>query len=56
VDKCAAESAAGGAVVIHDRQREAEADVVFAGATFRPEAMVFLLTHVCEHTTVPLRS
>jgi 3,4-dihydroxy 2-butanone 4-phosphate synthase/3,4-dihydroxy 2-butanone 4-phosphate synthase/GTP cyclohydrolase II len=53
LEKCAAHLAAGGGVVIHDERREAEADVVFAGATVRPEAMVYLLTQVCGHTTVP---
>jgi 3,4-dihydroxy 2-butanone 4-phosphate synthase len=53
VEKCAAQLAAGGGVVIHDPQREAEADVVFAGATLRPESMVFLLSQVWGHTTVP---
>ena len=53
VDKCAAQLAAGGGVVIYDPQREAEADVVFAGASLRPESMVFLLSQVCGHTTVP---
>lgn len=53
VDKCAAQLAAGGGVVIYDPDREAEADVVFAGAGLRPESMVFLLTQVCGHTTVP---
>jgi 3,4-dihydroxy 2-butanone 4-phosphate synthase len=53
VEKCAAQLAAGGGVVIHDPQREAEADVVFAGATLRPESMVFLLSQVCGHTTIP---
>jgi 3,4-dihydroxy 2-butanone 4-phosphate synthase/3,4-dihydroxy 2-butanone 4-phosphate synthase/GTP cyclohydrolase II len=53
VQKCAARLAAGGGVVIHDPQREAEADVVFSGATLRPESMVFLLSQVCGHTTVP---
>jgi 3,4-dihydroxy 2-butanone 4-phosphate synthase len=53
VDKCAAQLAAGGGVVIYDPRREAEADVVFAGANLRPQSMVFLLSHVCGHTTVP---
>jgi 3,4-dihydroxy 2-butanone 4-phosphate synthase len=53
VDKCIAQLAAGGAVVIYDPDREAEADVVFAGSRFRPEAMAFLLTTACGHTTVP---
>jgi 3,4-dihydroxy 2-butanone 4-phosphate synthase/3,4-dihydroxy 2-butanone 4-phosphate synthase/GTP cyclohydrolase II len=53
VGKCAAQLAAGGGVLIYDPEREAEADVVFAGARLRPESMVFLLTQVCGHTTVP---
>ena len=40
-------------MIIHDPDREAEADVVFAGAGLRPESFVFLLTQVCGHTTVP---
>jgi 3,4-dihydroxy 2-butanone 4-phosphate synthase len=51
--KCAAHLAAGGGVLIYDPDREAEADVVFAGARLRPESMSFLLTQVCGHTTVP---
>src|ERR1700728_5081585 len=53
VEKTAAQLAAGGAVIIYDPVREAEADVVFAGAGLRPESFVFLLTQVCGHTTVP---
>lgn len=53
VQKTAAQLAGGGAVIIHDPDREAEADVVFAGARLRPESMVFLLTQVCGHTTIP---
>jgi riboflavin synthase alpha subunit len=53
VGKCAAHLAAGGGVLIYDPDREAEADVVFAGARLRPESMAFLLTQVCGHTTVP---
>lgn len=53
VQKAAAQLAAGGAVIVHDPDREAEADIVFAGAGFRPESMVFVLTQVCGHTTVP---
>jgi 3,4-dihydroxy 2-butanone 4-phosphate synthase len=52
-EKCAAQLAAGGAVLIYDPAREAEADVVYAGARFRPESMAFLLTVACGHTTVP---
>jgi 3,4-dihydroxy 2-butanone 4-phosphate synthase len=51
--KCITHLAAGGGVLIYDPDREAEADVVFAGTRLRPEAMVFLLTQVCGHTTVP---
>jgi 3,4-dihydroxy 2-butanone 4-phosphate synthase/3,4-dihydroxy 2-butanone 4-phosphate synthase/GTP cyclohydrolase II len=40
-------------VVIHDPDRESEADVVFAGAILRPASFVFLLTQVCGHTTIP---
>jgi 3,4-dihydroxy 2-butanone 4-phosphate synthase/3,4-dihydroxy 2-butanone 4-phosphate synthase/GTP cyclohydrolase II len=53
VDKVMAQLAAGGAVVIWDPAREGEADVVVAGARVRPEAVRFLLTQVCGHTTVP---
>ncbi len=53
VEKTAAQLAAGGAVIIYDPDREAEADVVFAGAGLRPESFVFLLTQVCGHMTVP---
>jgi 3,4-dihydroxy 2-butanone 4-phosphate synthase len=53
VDKCVTQLAAGGGVLIYDPHREAEADVVFAGARLRPESMAFLLTQVCGHTTVP---
>ena len=53
VEKCAAQLAAGGGVVIYDRDREAEADVVYAGPLMRPESMAFLLTAACGHTTVP---
>jgi 3,4-dihydroxy 2-butanone 4-phosphate synthase len=53
VQKCAAQLAAGGGVLINDPDREGEADVVFAGATLRPESFVFLLTEVCGHTTIP---
>jgi 3,4-dihydroxy 2-butanone 4-phosphate synthase/3,4-dihydroxy 2-butanone 4-phosphate synthase/GTP cyclohydrolase II len=53
VGKCVAQLAAGGGVLVYDPDREAEADVVFAGVRLRPEAMVFLLTQVCGHTTIP---
>jgi 3,4-dihydroxy 2-butanone 4-phosphate synthase len=53
VGKCAVHLAAGGGVLIYDPDREAEADVVFAGAKLRPESMAYLLTQVCGHTTVP---
>ncbi len=53
VEKSAAQLAAGGPVLIYDATREAEADIVYAGSRLRPEAMVFLLTAACGHTTVP---
>ena len=53
VEKCAAQLAAGGPVLIHDPGREGEADVVYAGARLRPEAVAFLLSAACGHTTVP---
>ena len=53
VEKVVAQLAAGGAAVIWDPAREGEADVVLAGARLRPEAIRFLLTQVCGHTTVP---
>jgi 3,4-dihydroxy 2-butanone 4-phosphate synthase len=53
VDKCATQLAAGGGVLIYDPHREAEVDVVFAGARLRPASMAFLLTQACGHTTVP---
>jgi 3,4-dihydroxy 2-butanone 4-phosphate synthase len=53
VEKAIAQIAAGGAVVVWDPAREGEADVVLAGARLRPEAVRFLLTEVCGHTTVP---
>jgi 3,4-dihydroxy 2-butanone 4-phosphate synthase len=53
VEKAVAQIAAGGGVVVWDPARENEGDVVFAGARLRPEAMTFLLTQACGHTTVP---
>ncbi len=53
VGKCISHLAAGGGVLIYDPDREAEADMVFAGAQMRPQSMAFLLTQVCGHTTVP---
>ncbi|MGZ0149466.1 3,4-dihydroxy-2-butanone-4-phosphate synthase [Kribbella sp. WER1] len=53
VQKVVAQIAAGGGVVVWDPTAEAEGDVVFAGERFRPEAMRFLLTQACGHTTVP---
>jgi 3,4-dihydroxy 2-butanone 4-phosphate synthase/3,4-dihydroxy 2-butanone 4-phosphate synthase/GTP cyclohydrolase II len=53
VQKAAAQLAAGGGVVVLDPDREGEGDVVFAAASLRPEAFVFLLTQACGHTTVP---
>jgi 3,4-dihydroxy 2-butanone 4-phosphate synthase len=53
VEKCATQLAAGNGVLIYDPDREAEADVVYAGARLRPASVAFLLTQVCGHTTVP---
>ncbi|HEY1640246.1 MAG TPA: riboflavin synthase [Streptosporangiaceae bacterium] len=52
-EKAVAQIAAGGAVIVWDPVAEGEGDVIFGGARMSPEAMVFLLTHVCGHTTVP---
>jgi len=53
VEKTVAQLAAGGGVMVWDPEREGEGDVIFAGATMRPEAFVFLLTRCCGHSTVP---
>jgi 3,4-dihydroxy 2-butanone 4-phosphate synthase/3,4-dihydroxy 2-butanone 4-phosphate synthase/GTP cyclohydrolase II len=53
VDKAVAQLAAGGGVLVWDPTLEGEGDVVFAGAGMTPEAVVFLLTQACGHTTVP---
>lgn len=53
VQKVVAQLAAGGGVIVWDPTAEGEGDVVFAAERFRPEAMRFLLTQACGHTTVP---
>jgi 3,4-dihydroxy 2-butanone 4-phosphate synthase len=53
VEKAVAQLAAGGAVVVWDPVREGEGDVVFAGSALNPDAIAFLLTQACAHTTVP---
>jgi 3,4-dihydroxy 2-butanone 4-phosphate synthase/3,4-dihydroxy 2-butanone 4-phosphate synthase/GTP cyclohydrolase II len=53
VDKVVARLAAGGGVMVWDPDREAEGDVIFAGAAIRPQAFTFLLTQCCGHPTVP---
>jgi 3,4-dihydroxy 2-butanone 4-phosphate synthase len=53
VQKVVAQVAAGGGVVVWDPTAEGEGDVIFAGEGFRPEAMTFLLTQACGHTTIP---
>jgi len=53
VQKVVAQIAAGGGVVVWDPTAENEGDVVFAGERFRPQAMTFLLTQACGHTTIP---
>lgn len=52
-EKAVAQLAAGGGVMVWDPDREAEGDVIFAGAAIRPQAFTFLLTNCCGHTTVP---
>jgi 3,4-dihydroxy 2-butanone 4-phosphate synthase len=53
VEKVLTQLAAGGAVMVWDADREAEGDVIFAGADIRPQAFTFLLTRCCGHPTVP---
>jgi 3,4-dihydroxy 2-butanone 4-phosphate synthase/3,4-dihydroxy 2-butanone 4-phosphate synthase/GTP cyclohydrolase II len=52
-EKAVAQLAAGGGVMVWDPDREAEGDVIFAGAMIRPQAFAFLLTRCCGHPTVP---
>lgn len=52
-EKAVAQLAAGGGVMVWDPDREAEGDVIFAGAAIRPQAFTFLLTRCCGHPTVP---
>jgi len=53
VEKVVAQIAAGGCVVVWDPTREAEGDVIAAGAELSPHTFAFLLTQVFGHTTVP---
>ncbi|GAA0586339.1 riboflavin synthase [Kribbella sandramycini] len=53
VQKVVAQLAAGGGVVVWDPTLEGEGDVVFAAERFRPQSMIFLLTQVFGHTTIP---
>jgi 3,4-dihydroxy 2-butanone 4-phosphate synthase len=53
VEKVVNQVAAGGAVLVWDPTREGEGDVIAAGHDLRPETLVFFLTQVCGHTTVP---
>jgi 3,4-dihydroxy 2-butanone 4-phosphate synthase/3,4-dihydroxy 2-butanone 4-phosphate synthase/GTP cyclohydrolase II len=53
VEKAVTQLAAGGGIMVWDPDREAEGDVIFAGAAIRPQAFTFLLTQCCGHTTVP---
>lgn len=55
-EKAVAQLAAGGAVMVWDPDREVEGDVIFAGASIRPQAFTFLLTRCCGHSTVPCAS
>ncbi|HEY3877336.1 MAG TPA: riboflavin synthase [Trebonia sp.] len=53
VQKVVTQLAAGGGVMVWDPDREAEGDVIFAGAAIRPQAFTFLLTRCYGHPTVP---
>ncbi|MGP4097138.1 riboflavin synthase [Nonomuraea sp. KM90] len=53
VEKAVQQFAAGGAVMVWDPDREAEGDVIFAGADLRPAAFTFLLTEVYGYPCVP---
>ncbi|WP_406673898.1 riboflavin synthase [Nonomuraea sp. N2-4H] len=53
VEKAVRQIAAGGAVMVWDPAREAEGDVIFAGAGLRPAAFTFLLTEVYGYPCVP---
>ena len=53
VEKVVNQLAAGGVVLVWDPTREGEGDVIAAGHDLRPETLVFFLTQVCGHTTVP---
>ena len=54
VEKCAAQLAAGGGVVIYDPHRRGRPRPMWCspGRPCAPESMVFLLSQVCGHTTV----
>jgi riboflavin synthase alpha subunit len=52
-EKAVAQLAAGGGVMVWDPDREAEGDVIFAGAAISPHSFTFLLTQACGHSTVP---
>jgi 3,4-dihydroxy 2-butanone 4-phosphate synthase/3,4-dihydroxy 2-butanone 4-phosphate synthase/GTP cyclohydrolase II len=53
VQKVVSQLAAGGAVMVWDPDREAEGDVIFAGARIKPSAFTFLLTQVCGYPCAP---
>ncbi|MEV4470123.1 riboflavin synthase [Nonomuraea salmonea] len=53
VEKVVRQLAAGGGVMVWDPAREAEGDVIFAGADLRPAAFTFLLTEVYGYPCVP---
>ena len=53
VEKVVKHIGAGGTAIVWDPSREGEGDVIAAGHDLRPETLVFFLTQVCGHTTVP---
>jgi 3,4-dihydroxy 2-butanone 4-phosphate synthase/3,4-dihydroxy 2-butanone 4-phosphate synthase/GTP cyclohydrolase II len=53
VEKIVQQIAAGGVVVVWDSEREAEGDVICAGARLRPETLAFILTQACGYPCVP---
>ncbi len=53
VEKVVQQFAAGGVVVVWDPEREAEGDVICAGARLRPETLAFILTQARGYPCVP---
>jgi 3,4-dihydroxy 2-butanone 4-phosphate synthase/3,4-dihydroxy 2-butanone 4-phosphate synthase/GTP cyclohydrolase II len=53
IEKVVRQIAAGGPVIVWDPAREAEGDVIAAGASLSPELFRFVLTEACGHPCVP---